>query len=155
MHKELFYILHKRDKKTQRRSEEGMLQQNTWCTSPANVYNFRAPLNSQMPLISRIGWPEAPEEPTGCYRQSWWQHWEWSLISWSPGLSPDQAVPPSWSCINDIPQQNANTLQVVNKCCMTPQVCALLAFQLCSGDLVSRNALPDSCKGILRNSYKK
>lgn len=153
MHKELFYILHKRDKKTQRKSEEEMLQQNIWRTSPTNVHNFRAPLSSQVPLMSRIGWPEAPEEPTGCYRQSWWQCWEWSSISWSLGLSPDQAVPPSQSWINDIPQQNENTLQVVNNWCMTPQVRALLAFQLCSGDLVSRNALPDSCKGILHNSY--
>lgn len=71
------------------------------------------------------------------------------------GLLPDTAVAPFQSCINGIPQQNERTLQVVNKYCMTLQVYALFAFQICSGDLVSRNVLPDSCKGILHNGYEK
>lgn len=71
------------------------------------------------------------------------------------GLPPDMAAAPFQSCINGIPQQNERTLQVVNKFCMTLQVYALLAFQICSGDLVSRNVLPDSCKGILHNGYEK
>lgn len=75
------------------------------------------------------------------------------------GLSPDKAVAPSQSWLNDITQQNEkkkkNTLLVVNKCCMTLQVYALLAFQIRSGDLVRRNVLPDGCKGILHNGYEK
>lgn len=71
------------------------------------------------------------------------------------GLPPGTAVASLQSCINGIPQQNERTLQVANKYCMTLQVYALLAFQICSGDLVSRNVLPDSCKGILHNGYEK
>lgn len=71
------------------------------------------------------------------------------------GLPPDTAVASFQSCVNGIPQQSERTLQVVNKYCMTLQVYTLLAFQICSGDLVSRNVLPDSCKGILHNGYEK
>lgn len=92
---------------------------------------------------------------TGCHRQILWQYQEQNLFSWLLVLSPDKAASLSQSWINDIPQQNENILEVVNKFCMTPQVYALLAFHLCSGDSVSRNALPDSCKGILHNSYEK
>lgn len=52
-------------------------------------------------------------------------------------------------------KKKKNTLLVVNKCCMTLQVYALLAFQIRSGDLVRRNVLPDGCKGILHNGYEK
>lgn len=71
------------------------------------------------------------------------------------GLLPVRAVAPFQSCINGIPQQNERTLQVVNKYCMTLQVYTLLAFQICSRDLVSRNVLPDSCKVILHNGCEK
>lgn len=90
----------------------------------------------------------------GCYRQNSWQCQGFLAL----GLSPDKAVAPTQSWINDIPQQNekkTKNLQVVNKCCMTLQVYALLAFQICSGDLVSRNVLPGGCKGILHNGYEK
>lgn len=64
------------------------------------------------------------------------------------GLLPDMAVAPFQSYINGIPQQNERTLQEVNKYCMTLQVYALLAFQICSGDLAEM-----FCQTVAREYY--
>lgn len=157
IHREALHSLHKGDQRKPSEVKEERSFSNSIITSETP----HPPTSSLSPPLSSHKhqcWP-GPGGPDGMLQMELVAVPRAALGFLALGLSPDKAVAPSQSWLNDITQQNEkkkkNTLLVVNKCCMTLQVYALLAFQIRSGDLVRRNVLPDGCKGILHNGYEK